>query len=140
LVKVNRLFWHGRIRAPGLRLSSTIWLAHLWAGWQEALAFVQPHTVLAWQRQCFRNYWRRFHQGGKPGRPLIAKELRDLIRKMSQANPTWGLSQIVGELRKLGIDAAKSTVDMNGEQRDNTYANLPVDGCDRFSGPTGKLI
>jgi len=30
---------------------------------------------------------------------------------MWQANPTWGSPRIVGELRKLGIDVAKSTVE-----------------------------
>ena len=30
---------------------------------------------------------------------------------MWQANPTWGAPRIVGELRKLGIDVAKSTVE-----------------------------
>jgi hypothetical protein len=35
----------------------------------------------------------------------------DLIRKMSRANATWGSPRIVGELRKLGIEVAKSTVE-----------------------------
>jgi putative transposase len=30
---------------------------------------------------------------------------------MGQTNPTWGAPRIVGELRKLGIDVAKSTVE-----------------------------
>jgi hypothetical protein len=30
---------------------------------------------------------------------------------MWQANPTWGAPRIVGELRKLGINVAKSTVE-----------------------------
>lgn len=30
---------------------------------------------------------------------------------MWQANPTWGSPRIVGELRMLGIDVAKSTVE-----------------------------
>jgi len=34
-----------------------------------------------------------------------------MIRKISVANPSWGSPRIVGELRKLGIDVAKSTVD-----------------------------
>ena len=34
-----------------------------------------------------------------------------MIRRMSQANPTWGSPRIVGELQKLGIDVAKSTVE-----------------------------
>jgi len=41
----------------------------------------------------------------------MAKEVRQLIRDMWQANPTWGALRIVGELRKLGIDVAKSTVE-----------------------------
>jgi putative transposase len=93
----DRLFWS--------------WLSRLWAGWQDALAFVQPRTVIAWQHKRFRDHWRRVSQQGKLGRPVVAKTIRDLIRTMSQANPTWGSPRIVGELRKLGIDVAKSTVE-----------------------------
>jgi putative transposase len=50
-------------------------------------------------------------QRGKPGRPAIAKDVRDLICTMWQANPTWGAPRIVGELRKLGLEVAKSTVE-----------------------------
>jgi putative transposase len=87
------------------------WLSRLWAEWQKVLVFAQPRTVVAWQHQRFRDYWRRLSQRGKPGRPVLGKEVRELIRKMSQANPTWGSPRIVGELRKLGIDVAKSTVE-----------------------------
>jgi putative transposase len=93
----DRLFW--------------AWLSHLWSGWYNALAFVQPQTVIAWQRKRFREHWRRLSQQGKPGRPAIAKDVQDLIRTMSQANPTWGSPRIVGELRKLGINVAKPTVE-----------------------------
>jgi putative transposase len=93
----DRLFW--------------VWLAHLWSGWQHALAFVQPRTVIAWQKQRFRDHWRRFSQSGQPGRPTISKEARALIRDMWRSNPTWGSPRIVGELQKLGIDVAKSTVE-----------------------------
>jgi putative transposase len=87
------------------------WLSRLWSGWQEALAFVQPRTVIAWQRKRFRAHWRRLSQQRTPGRPALAREVRDLIRQRWQANPTWGSSRIVGELRKLGIEVAKSTVE-----------------------------
>jgi putative transposase len=93
----DRLFWS--------------WLSRLWTGWQEALAFVQPRTILAWQRQRFRDHWRRLSQEGKQGRPTIATDVRELIREMSRANPTWGSPRMVGELRKLGIEVAKSTVE-----------------------------
>ena len=34
-----------------------------------------------------------------------------MIRRVSAANPGWGSPCIVGELRKLGLDVAKSTVE-----------------------------
>jgi putative transposase len=46
----------------------------------------------------------------RPGRPEVAAEIRDLIRHMSQANPLWGAPRIHGELCKLGIAVAQSTV------------------------------
>jgi hypothetical protein len=88
-----------------------VWLSRLWPGWHDALAFVQPRTVVAWQKKRFRDYWRRRSQTSKPGRPTLDKEIRELIQKMWRANPTWGSPRIVGELRKLGINVAKSTVE-----------------------------
>ncbi len=88
-----------------------VWLSRLWPGWQDALEFVQPRTVLAWQKNRFRDYWRRLSQSGKPGRPPISKEVRELIRDMWCSNPTWGSPRIMGELSKLGITVAKSTVE-----------------------------
>jgi putative transposase len=38
-------------------------------------------------------------------------QLRALIQKMSRANPGQGSPRIVGELKKLGIEVAKSTVE-----------------------------
>jgi putative transposase len=66
--------------------------------------------VIAW-RQRVRDYWRRVSQQAKPGRPAVAQEVHELIQAMWQANPTWGSPRIVGELRKLGIDVAQSTVE-----------------------------
>src|SRR5262245_5127768 len=47
----------------------------------------------------------------EPDRPAIAKEVRELIRAMWQANPTWGSRRIIRELRTLGIAVAKSMVE-----------------------------
>jgi putative transposase len=88
-----------------------VWLSRLWPGWRDALVFVQPRTVIAWQRQRVRNYWRHLSQQGTLGRPAVAPEVRELIQAMWQANPTWGSPRIVGELHKLGIEVAKSTVE-----------------------------
>jgi hypothetical protein len=67
--------------------------------------------AITWRRQRFRVRWRRLSQQGTPGQPAIAEDVGALIRQMWQANPTWGAPRIVGELRKLGIDVAKSTVE-----------------------------
>ncbi len=102
------------VARPRLRPSDRVfwaWLSRLWPSWQGALQFVQPRTVIAWQHRRFREHWRRLSQWGSPGRPALAKEVRALIRAMWQANPTWGSPRIVGELRKLGIEVAKSTVE-----------------------------
>jgi hypothetical protein len=102
------------VHRPRLRPTDRLfwaWLSRLWPQWQQALACVQPRTVITWQRKRFRDYWRRLSQSGRPGRSSIAKEIRELIRNMWQANPTWGSPRIVGELRKLGIEVAKSTVE-----------------------------
>ena len=102
------------IHRPRLNPSDRVfwsWLSQLWQGWQSAVTFVQPCTVIAWQRQRFCAHWQRLTQQGQPGRPAFAKEVRNLMRQMWQANPTWGSPRIVGELWKLGINVAKSTVE-----------------------------
>jgi hypothetical protein len=86
-------------------------LARLWRGWRGVLFFVQPRTVILWQRKRFRDYWRGLSRWDCRGRPAISLELRRLIRRMWQVNPTWGSPRIVGELQKLGIYIAKSTVE-----------------------------
>ena len=40
----------------------------------------------------------------------MAADTRHLIRDLSQANPLWGAPRIHGELLKLGIEVAQSTV------------------------------
>ena len=86
-------------------------LAKFWADWRAALYVVQPRTVTTWQRKRFRDHWRALSQPTKPGRPRISPELRKLISRMWEANPTWGSPKIVAELAMLGIDVAKSTVE-----------------------------
>jgi hypothetical protein len=40
----------------------------------------------------------------------MAREIRELIRNMSLANPLWGAPRIHGELLKLGFDVSQATV------------------------------
>ncbi len=74
---------------------------------------MKPETVIAWRRRKFREYWTNLSRSGEPGRPKVAKVVRDLIRQMSVANPLWGSPHIVGELKKIGITLSVSTVDLS---------------------------
>jgi hypothetical protein len=71
-----------RLKAGDRLLGS--WLSPLWAGWQRVLVFVQPRTVIAWQRRRFRDYWVKLSRGGKPGRPPVSQEVRALIRQLTR--------------------------------------------------------
>jgi len=93
------------------RCDRLLWvvLYRFWSGWRRCLQMVQPATVLRWHRRAFASHWTRKSRR-LPGRPEVAAHIRDLIRRMSQANPLWGAPRIHGELLKLGIAVAKSTV------------------------------
>ena len=73
----------------------------------QVLTILRPETLVRWHRAGFRCYWRSRPQGG---RPKIDTELRVLIRRMSMENPLWGAPRIHGELLKLGIEVAQSSV------------------------------
>jgi putative transposase len=99
---------------PRLRLQRSdrlLWilLSRWWPDWRRSLHIVRPDTVIAWHRRVFAWYWTRKSRR-RAGRPNVAAEIRNLIRDMSQANPLWGAPRIHGELRKLGIEVAQSTV------------------------------
>jgi hypothetical protein len=57
----------------------------------------------------FRRYW-RWKSWNLRGRPPIDAGLRALIRRMSIENMLWGAPRIQGELLKLGVAVAQSTV------------------------------
>jgi transposase InsO family protein len=101
-----------RTKHPRLKTKDRIfwlWLARSWDGWRESLLLVKPATVVRWHRQGFKYYW-AWKSRHKGGRPTIDPEVRDLIRKMSRANPLWGAPRIHGEFLKLGIDLSQATV------------------------------
>src|SRR6516162_9082921 len=104
LASGDRLFW--------------ICLSRLWRDWRSALAIVKPETVVAWHRAGFRRFWAWKVRRGLPGRPVISREVRELIRKMCRENPFWGAPRIHGELLKLGINIAESSVSKYMARRD----------------------
>jgi putative transposase len=96
LFRADRLLW--------------VWLYRIWPQALHVMVLVKPATVIRWHRKGFHLYWRWRSRSGHPGQPKTSRETRDLIRKMSIANPLWGAPRIHGELLKLGIDVSQATV------------------------------
>jgi transposase InsO family protein len=86
-----------------------VWLYRLFPSVLNASAIVQPETIMRWHRAGFRLYW-RWRSRSRGGRPRVPIEIRCLISEMSLANRLWGAPRIHGELLKLGIEVAQSTV------------------------------
>src|SRR5271163_2741088 len=93
LFTLDRLFW--------------VWLYRIWPRCLEAMVLVKPATVIQWHRQGFRLFWR---WRSRSGRPSVDREIRNLIRQMSGANPLWGAPRIHGELLKLGFEVSQATI------------------------------
>src|SRR5512133_2996000 len=96
LTSADRLLW--------------VWLCEVWSDWRSALVIVKPETVIGWHRTGFRLFWTWRVRRGRPGRPAVPRDVRELIRKMSRENPLWGAPRMHGELLKLGIDIGETSV------------------------------
>jgi transposase InsO family protein len=104
---------HRSVKRPKLTTSDRLlwaWLCRVWPDWRSALVIVKPETVIAWHRAGFRLFWTWTSRRGRPGRPAVPHEVRELIRRMSRENPLWGAPRIHGELLKLGIDVGETSV------------------------------
>src|SRR5215471_3900527 len=84
-------------------------LFRLWPDVLRSLVILRPKTVVRWHCQGWRAYW-RWRSRAQPGRPRTPADVRALIREVSAANPLWGAPRIHGELLKLGVAVAQSTV------------------------------
>jgi putative transposase len=69
---------------------------------------VKPQTLIGWHRQGFKLFWR---SKSRLGRPRIPENLRQLIVRMVQENPTRREERIAAELSvKVGILVSPRTV------------------------------
>jgi transposase InsO family protein len=90
----------------GARFSLALW-SQLF-NWRAALMIVKPEPLIGWHRKGFRLFWR---WKSRLGRPRIPENLRLLIVRMVQENPTWGEERVAAELSvKLGILVSPRTV------------------------------
>jgi len=70
---------------------------------------VRPETLLRWHRELVAKKW-TYKRRGRPGRPPVDAEVRDLIVRLGRENPRWGYQRIRGELLKLGLRISATTV------------------------------
>jgi len=69
--------------------------------------FVQPETLLRWHRDLARRKWIYAH---RPGRPSIPAGTEAIILRLARENPTWGYRRIQGEMVRMGVVLAPSSV------------------------------
>ena len=76
--------------------------------WAEVFP-VTPATLLAWHRRLAAKK-HDTSKRRKPGRPPTVPGVARLIVRLAKENPLWGHRRIHGELMKLGVTVAPSTV------------------------------
>ena len=97
--------------------------------WSEVFP-VTPATLLAWHRRLAT---KKYDTSGRrrPGRPPATPGIKRLVLRLARENPLWGHRRIQGELLKLGIAVAPSTV------WEILHA-VGIDPAPRRSGPTWR--
>ena len=100
----------GRVRYEP---ADRVWLAALARliprnRWAEVFP-VTPATLLAWHRRLAAKKYDTSKRR-KPGRPPTVPGVARLVVRLAKENPLWGHRRIHGELTKLGVTVAPSTV------------------------------
>ena len=72
-----------------------IWLYRRCPRILDAISIVRPETVVRWHRKGIAAHW-RWKARSRGGRPRIAQEVRDLMRRMSFENRLWALPRFMG--------------------------------------------
>jgi hypothetical protein len=66
---------------------------------REIATIATPDTLLRWHRQLIARIWT---YGSQPGRRGTLVEIRRLVVRMAEENPTWGYTRIQGALKNVG--------------------------------------
>jgi putative transposase len=69
---------------------------------------VTPDTLLRWHRRLIARKW-TYAKKGESRRGVLA-EIRHLVRRMAEENPTWGYTRIQGALKNVGHRVGRSTI------------------------------
>jgi transposase len=70
---------------------------------------VTPATLLAWHRRLAARKYDTSRRRN-PGRPLVIRSIARLVVRLASENPLWRYRRIHGELTRLGVTIAPSTV------------------------------
>jgi hypothetical protein len=73
----------------------------------QAATIVTPDTILRWHRQLIARKWT---YATRPGRRGVLAEIRRLVVRMAEENPTWGSTRIQGALKNVGHRVGRSTI------------------------------
>ena len=98
---------------PRLRIQDRVlWilLRRHWPLWSNVLVIVKQETVVAWDRAGFRFFWRLRSRAKSVGRQKVNAEIRALIKRLADENPSWGPPRNHSELLKLGFGVSERTV------------------------------
>lgn len=75
---------------------------------REVATIVTPDTILRWHRQLIARKWT--YTKGRCGGPGTLAEIRRLVVRMAEENPTWGYTRIRGALKSLGHRVGRSAI------------------------------
>ena len=75
---------------------------------RQMATIVTPDTILRWHRQLIVRKWT--YANTRPGRRGVLAEIRGLVVRMAEENPTWGYTRIQGALRNVGHRVGRSTI------------------------------
>ena len=75
---------------------------------REVATVVTPDTLLRWHRRLIAGKW-TYAKKGTSRRGVLA-EIRQLVRRMAEENPTWGYTRIQGALQNVGHRVGRSTI------------------------------
>ena len=77
-------------------------------GLRHVATIVTPDTVLRWHRQLIARKWT--YAKGRSSRQGALAEIRRLVVRMAEENPTWDYTRIRGALKNVGHRVGRSTV------------------------------
>ncbi len=100
-----------QVKRPELRPADRAFLAVLSRALPRrrwSIFLVTPDTILRWHRRLVARKWTQPCRRG--GRPPLDDHLVALILRLARENPRWGYRRIQGELKKLGIRVAATTI------------------------------